>query len=164
MRRHMRHASILALATIAFGCGSRSPNVVVRPAPVAATATMSTPAPAGGSCQSTISVGVVRTRAGCEIDERVSGQTAVLSHACGDGPASASFADATFQGGVTGGELDIAIETIFQFTDGCTWRTKQRIQGMLGGGPLAYTYEEQPDPGQRGCAQGCLAQAQVTVY
>lgn len=159
MTRTLLSVSLVILA----GCGSRSPNVVVGPAPVSTAAPVAGAVP-GGTCQSTIAVGVVRTRPGCEIDERVSGQTTVLSHACGDGPASASFADAVFEGGVTNGELDVAIETTFRFTDGCTWRTKQRIQGMLGAGPLAYTYEEQPDPGQRGCAQGCLAEAQVTVY
>ncbi|MCB9591212.1 MAG: hypothetical protein H6719_00655 [Sandaracinaceae bacterium] len=157
----MRLLHVAALALLVFGCGSRrAPNVVVTPAQ---TSVVVAPA-GGGSCQSTLAVGPVRTRPGCTIDERVSGQTTALSHACGDGPAAASFADARFEGGVTNGQLDIAIETAFDFSDGCRWRTKQRIQGTLASGQLAYTYEEQPDPGQRGCAQGCLANAEVQVY
>lgn len=114
-------------------------------------------------CQSALSVGVVQVRAGCQIDERVSGQTAMLQHACGDGLASVAFADAVFEGTVRARELDVATETVFEFSDGCTWRTKQRIHGSLATGALAYRYEEQPDPGQRGCAVGCVADAQVTV-
>lgn len=153
----LRRALPLALALVALGCGARrAANVVIAPTPVVGTA--------ASGCQRTLEVGVVRTRAGCEIDERVSGQTTVLTYGCGDGPASASFADATFTGGVTNGALDVAIETAFQFTDGCTWRTKQRIQGVLASGQLQYSYEEQPDPGQQGCAAGCLADAPVRVY
>lgn len=149
--------AVAILALLAAGCGGsrRAADVAITPTPVVGTAV--------SGCQMTLEVGVVRTRPGCEIDERVSGQTAVLSYGCGDGPASASFADATFTGAVTNGSLDVAIETAFQFTDGCTWRTKQRIQGVLASGGLQYTYEEQPDPGQQGCAAGCLADAPVRV-
>ena len=163
-----------ACLAVVAACGSRHrTNVVVTPAPattpvggVVASGVVGGGVASGGAttCQNQIEVGVVHTRAGCQIDERVSAQRTILTHSCGDGPASAAFADAVFEGGVSGGQLDISIETVFQFTDGCTWRTKQRISGFMSGGALSYHYEEQPDPGQRGCARGCLADAQVQVY
>ena len=155
-------ATLLGLTISLAACGSpRRPNVVVTPAPSVAPSASAAVGPSG--CRTQIVVGVVETRAGCEIDERVSGQGATVTHNCGDGPASASFADARFEGDVSGGQLDMSIETTFQFTDGCTWRTKQRIFGLMSSGELSYSYEEQPDPGQQGCARGCLAQARVRV-
>ena len=65
---------IFALALLALGCASRrpAPNVVVTPAPVTGAPPPAQATPAG-ACTSTLSVGSVRTRAGCQIDERVSG-------------------------------------------------------------------------------------------
>jgi len=155
----------IVLVSLCAACGSprRQTVVTTAVAPPAAGPVSDTTHP-GSRCESQLSVGPVQTRPGCQIDERVSQQTTTLSHPCsGDGPASAAFADAVFEGGVNGGELDIAIETVFDFSDGCRWRTKQRIQGPLGAGALSYSYEEQPEPGQRGCAEGCVASATAQV-
>jgi len=161
--RALRHSGLVLVFFVVVGCGGRrASNVVVTPVQTAPSASVAVAGPQ--QCQTTLAVGVVQTRAGCQIDERVSGQTAVLSHACGDGPASVGFADAMFQGNVVGGVLDVSIETEFDFTDGCHWRTKQRIEGTLASGALQYGYEERPDPGQSGCARGCLANAQVRAY
>lgn len=149
------------LGVLAIGCGGRTEvagrarPVVVAPAPATTTSSMSV-----NECQITLSVARVQTRAGCTIDERVSGQSAVLTYPCDGGPATAAFGASVFTGSVTGGEVDVSIETHFPFSDGCQWRSKQRIAGRLGG-PLAYTYEEMPEPGQGRCAAGCTASASV---
>ena len=114
-------------------------------------------------CTATLAVDAVQTRAGCTIDERVSGRQATLQYGCGDGPATAAFGESVFQGAVSQGVLDLSIETIFDFTDGCRWRSKQRIAGPIGGGALRYEYDEQPDPGQTGCAAGCSADGAVQL-
>jgi len=158
--------SLLCALALCAACGSpRRQTVATTPISTPATATVAVAPGPGAQCQSQLEVGRVQTRPGCQIDERVSQQTTVLTHPCGgDGPASATFADAVFQGNVNAGELDVSIETFFDFSDGCRWRTKQRLQGTLASGQLAYSYEEQPTAGQRGCAQGCFASATARVY
>lgn len=137
--------------------GSRPPVVVtqVRGSGGATTSTLST-----NECQLTLSVGRIQARAGCQIDERVSGQTAVMTYPCDGGAATAAFGTSVFTGSVVGGEVDVAIETTFPFSDGCQWRSKQRIAGTLGA-PLVYTYDESPEPGQGRCAPGCTASGSV---
>lgn len=157
----LRFAPILLASLLALACGGRRQRVHVTPLPVT-TANVEVAAPQTG-CQVTLAVGAVETRAGCTIDERVSGQSAILNYDCAGGPASVDFGGSYFQGNVAGDEVDVSIETTFPFSDGCQWRSKQRISGILGTGVLAYTYEERPDPGQAGCSNGCLAEAAVSV-
>lgn len=116
-----------------------------------------------GQCTANLAVGVVNAPGTCTIDERVSGQSAVLVYPCAGGAAQAAFGESVFTGSVTGNVVDLSIETTFPFSDGCQWRSKQRITGTLGG-PLAYSYEEQPEPGQSGCTNGCTASATVQTY
>ncbi len=123
------------------------------PPPVVATA-----------CGATLAVAAVQTRAGCQIDERVSAQSTTVAFPCGGGPAQAAFADAAFGGSVTAeGAVELSLRTTFRFTDGCEWETKQEIRGALSSGALAYTYVERPLPGQQRCARGCEAAASVRV-
>jgi hypothetical protein len=119
---------------------------------------------ASGTCGATLRVYDVRVRAGCTIDERVTGAPGILSYPCGGGPATASFGASVFAGAVSpAGDVDLSIRTGFDFSDGCHWETKQYLRGNLNSGALAYEYREEPDDGQRGCAGACVATASVTV-
>ncbi len=133
--------------------------------PVSAGVAYSAPAPVvAGSCGATLAVSPVQTRPGCEIDERVSAQSAAVSFPCGGGPAQAAFSDAVFGGTVSAdGTVDLSIRTTFAYRDGCQWETKQEIRGALSSGTLSYAYFERPLEGQRGCARGCEAAATVRV-
>ncbi|MFO0652005.1 MAG: hypothetical protein U0326_37645 [Polyangiales bacterium] len=140
------------------------------PAHVTATATSapvaySAPPPVvAAGCSATIAVAPVHTRAGCEIDERVSAQSTTVTFPCGGGPAQATFSDAAFGGSVTAeGAVELSLRTTFDFRDGCHWETKQEIRGVLASGALEYTYVERPLPGQQRCARGCEAAASVRV-
>ncbi len=117
-----------------------------------------------GTCGATLTVYDVRVRAGCTIDERVSGTPGVLTYPCGGGPATATFGASVFTGAVTAtGDVDLSIRTGFDFTDGCHWQTKQYLRGNVNSGALSYEYREEPDEGQVGCAGACVANASVTV-
>lgn len=119
---------------------------------------------ASSTCGATLRVYDVRVRAGCTIDERVSGAPGVLSYPCEGGAATATFGASVFAGAVSpAGDVDLSIRTGFDFTDGCHWETKQYLRGNLNSGALAYEYREEPDEGQRGCAGACIANASVTV-
>lgn len=133
--------------------------------PVSAGVAYSAPAPVvAGSCSATLAVSPVQTRPGCEIDERVSAQSATVSFPCAGGPAQAAFSDAVFGGTVSAdGTVDLSIRTTFAYRDGCQWETKQEIRGALASGTLSYAYFERPLEGQRGCARGCEAAATVRV-
>jgi hypothetical protein len=164
-----RFVSLALVALAAVACASRTevaspPPAASRAVAGAASATAPAGAPAtsaGAQCRLSLSVGPVQVRPGCTIDQRVGGRTAELVYPCDGGAARVTFGDTTFVGHVANGEVDVSTETTFPFSDGCRWRTKQRIAGALGGGPLQYTYEERPDPGQSGCAAGCDATAIV---
>ena len=120
--------------------------------------------PPSGTCGATLRVYDVRVRAGCTIDERVTGAPGILSYPCGGGPATATFGASVFTGAVSAaGDVDLSIRTGFDFTDGCHWETKQYLRGNVNSGALAYEYREEPDDGQRGCAGACIANASVTV-
>ena len=133
--------------------------------PVSAGVAYSAPAPVvAGACGATLAVSPVQTRPGCEIDERVSAQSATVSFPCAGGPAQAAFSDAVFGGTVSAdGTVDLSIRTTFAYRDGCQWETKQEIRGALSSGALSYAYFERPLEGQRGCARGCEAAASVRV-
>lgn len=116
-------------------------------------------------CTAELEVHSVTVRRGCTIDERVTQAPGRLEMPCrGAGPPRATFGTSVFEGAVTAsGEIDVGIETGFDFTDGCHWRTKQRIRGRVGDSSWSYEYREEPDAGQRGCAAACIASAEVRV-
>lgn len=119
---------------------------------------------ASETCGATLRVIDVRVRAGCTIDERVSGTPGILTYPCGGGPATATFGASVFGGAVSpAGDVDLSIRTGFGFTDGCHWETKQYLRGNVNSGALAYEYREEPDEDQVGCASACVASASVTV-
>ena len=122
------------------------------------------PVQQGSECGAMLVVYDVQVRATCQIDERVTRAPGRLTYPCGGGPAVAWFADSAFAGTVdAAGNVAIEIQTGFDFSDGCRWTTKQQIQGNLGQGALRYSYREEPNEGQRGCANACLASATVRV-
>ena len=175
MRTRLSLVSVIALFTLTAppGC-SRRAVIVEERVPVATsggTAVVVVPAggpvasgASGGTCGASLSVYDVSVRSGCVIDERVTGAPGYLSYPCGGGPASASFGASVFSGTVgPAGDVLLEIATGFPFSDGCYWQTKQFIRGNLGSGVLGYEYREEPDPGQRGCADACLGTAYVRV-
>jgi len=110
-----------------------------------------------------LSVGAVKpTPASCWIDQQVANQTATLEWACDSGEATASF-EVLFVGTVRAGVVALEATTIFPWSDGCTWQSRQRIDGALASGSLTYSYSEEPVEGS-GCAPAyCKATAQVLV-
>jgi hypothetical protein len=147
---------VVLLAALSIGCRRRAVAggaVIVGAPPVSGDA----------QCTANLAVGVVNAPSTCTIDERVSGQSALLVYPCTGGAAEAAFGQSVFRGSVQNNIVDISIETSFPFSDGCQWRSKQHITGQLGQA-LQYTYEEQPEPGQSGCTNGCLANATVQTY
>lgn len=116
-------------------------------------------------CTARLVVHSVSVRRGCTIDERVTQAPGQLTMPCrGAGPVRATFGASVFAGEVNAsGEIDLAIETGFDFTDGCHWTTKQRIRGRVGESAWSYEYREEADPGQSRCAAGCVASAEVRV-
>lgn len=116
-----------------------------------------------GKCGAVLTVTEVRAPDGCSIDERVSKRSARLIYPCAGGAARAAFGDAVFTGTFSSeGEIDISLDTTFEFSDGCTWSSVQRIAGTKGT-RLAYHYREAPLEGERGCAAGCEAEGHVQL-
>ena len=126
--------------------------------------TIAQPPPPGATCSAMLVVYDVQVRSGCRIDERVTAAPARLTYPCAGGRASASFGGSRFDWTVSGtGDVDIQIQTGFDFSDGCHWTTKQEITGSLHTGALSYAYREEPDRGQHGCAGACVASASVRI-
>lgn len=116
-----------------------------------------------GGCRVTLRVGSVKPApASCWIDQKVANQTAPLEWDCTSGEAVARFA-VPFVGRVTAGAVTLVATTEFHWSDGCTWQSRQQIEGVLATGALSYGYAEQPIVGT-GCAPAyCKATASVLV-
>jgi hypothetical protein len=61
------------------------------------------------------------------------------------------------------GRVDIGGTTSYQWADGCTWKSEQRIVGKLSSGRLDYTYREGPVSGTGCMSSHCVASAKVIV-
>lgn len=118
---------------------------------------------AGTACTLRLQVRQTRGAEGCFIDERVTRAPGELRYPCGDGEASAIFGPSVFAGRVTNGVAALRLSTGFHFSDGCDWRTDQRIDGPISAATFTYQYRESPAPGQRGCARPCAAEATVFI-
>ncbi|MEE2828119.1 MAG: hypothetical protein VX498_02940 [Myxococcota bacterium] len=79
------------------------------------------------------------------------------------GEAFATFGNHEFSGLVTGDTVSLVATTEFDWSDGCRWKTEQRITGLLHGPPLAFFYQEAPLPGQRNCSNPCTATGIVSA-
>ena len=124
------------------------------------------PPPTGAEPICTKRLVVARTEgaAGCFIDERVTRVPGALRYPCtGNGWAKASFGNALFLGRIESGQVDLVLNTEFDFSDGCVWTTDQRLRGAISDDALAYTYSERPRPGQRGCSSSCRAHARARL-
>jgi hypothetical protein len=122
------------------------------------------PEPKTGTCTATLKVVPLgRSGASCHIAEEVAGQNGTLTYPCAGGRAEATFGSYVFQGFITDGKIDLLLSTSFDFTDGCKWRSRQRVQGSVASGELGLDYEEAPEPGQKSCASACTAGARVKV-
>ena len=116
-------------------------------------------------CVSTVKMAaetVHRARPECWVDEKVSKNAGVLRYPCGGGPATLSFGTWRFVGTVTDGRIDVALSSRFDWQDGCTWQSNQRISGALRSRELSYEYSEHPISGS-GCFRPCGASATVRV-
>lgn len=124
------------------------------------------PAPSGAERMCTKRLVVTRTTGaeGCFIDERVTRVRGVLRYACdGTGPATATFAEAVFRGRIEGGQVDVLLNTDFNFSDGCVWTTEQHLRGAISNEALDYSYAERPREGQQGCSASCRAHARARI-
>lgn len=106
---------------------------------------------------------VTKSHLGCQLIEHVSGQSVSFAFPREGEPAQVSFANDLFLGTLKDGVLDISYHGSFEWSDGCTWKTIQRIYGTLASATLYYTYFESPLPKQSGCASSCSGAAEVRV-
>ncbi len=115
-------------------------------------------------CSATLSVGTVNMTPGCWIDQKVSDQTVVLAWACDGGAAEANFG-VPFVGTVdeSTGSVSLTATTTFPWCDGCTWQSKQTIEGTLQSGALEYAYSEMHIQGTNCAPEICHGWAVVSV-
>lgn len=124
------------------------------------------PPPTGAEAICTKRIVVARTEGaeGCFIDERVTQTPGVVRYPCGGtGWAKATFGHALFLGHVESGQVDLVLNTEFDFSDGCVWTTEQHLRGAIDGDALEYSYAERPRPNQRGCSTSCSAHARANI-
>jgi len=99
----------------------------------------------------------------CFVDVAVKlGEAGALTFFCQGGHASANFGHGEFLGNYTGKTFDVCIGTTFSYSDGCTWKSAQRITGDPASGHLAFSYEEAP-VGGTSCASPCSATGVITL-
>ena len=113
-------------------------------------------------CPVSLEVTSVATGGGCWIDAPPKGATASAAFLCGGGPIAFTLGKHGFSGTVEGGMLNATATSTFEFSDGCSWVTTQRVSGSLASGKLAYGYSERVAKG-RGCASACTASGIVAV-
>ncbi len=98
----------------------------------------------------------------CWVDSPLKeGQPGELEFACGDGAAKLSFPSGVFTGTNKSCNLDLGLTTQFDFVDGCTWESDQKIVGHMEG-QLTYSYSEKPIVGTQ-CASPCTVDAQLSL-
>lgn len=151
-----------------LACGSQPasppappPTVVLEPGasgPVLARAMDPT---AARSCTVRLHVGLVTgPSAGCQFVDTPSKQRGALHYACGDGDATATIGNLTFDGRVEHERVHLEARREFDWGDGCHWQNVQVIEGSLSGSVLEYSYREQPLTGDH-CAPSCLGGSPV---
>lgn len=158
--------ALWAVALIACSPAERLPPVIVvdAPAPAPALVVAAPSSRTDDTCAAVIEVQqVAANRPTCFVDARVRNEAGELRFPCEGGDAEARFAGAHFLGRASGDEVDVTLQTTFDFEDGCRWVSEQRIRGSLSANELDYTYTEAPAPGQSGCTSPCAARAKVAV-
>ncbi len=104
----------------------------------------------------------------CFVDTVIhTGDNGTVSYACNGSSSNWAVADfgpnTEFVGAVHDGTVvDLCTGTTFQFSDGCTWASAQRITGDVSSGTLSFTYEEQPIAGSN-CLSPCSASGTLAV-
>ncbi len=73
-----------------------------------------------------------------------------------------AFDRGAFVASFDGTMLDACTSSQFPFSDGCTWRSLQRIEGTIRDG-LTFTYSETHIEGQNCSPSSCRASATLTV-
>ena len=151
----------VALLTLAVALGAAAAHAEVRELPPHLPAF---PPPTGAEriCQKRLVVVRTEGAEGCFIDERVTQTLGTLRYPCdGNGWAKAAFGQAMFIGRLDGGNLDLVLNTEFDYSDGCQWTTDQRLRGALSSPGLDDSYAERPRAGQQHCANSCRARARA---
>ncbi len=100
----------------------------------------------------------------CFLDLKLApGTNGALTVFC-DGGYSAAFlgSGAMFEGNFQNGVVEVCRSTTFDYSDGCTWASAQRIQGNVASGTLTFEYAEAPIKGTH-CASPCTASGVVAV-
>ncbi|MBX3193434.1 MAG: hypothetical protein KF819_41010 [Labilithrix sp.] len=130
------------------------------------------PEATGATCTKTVVVTSLASQPGCFTDTVVAvGQRGTLRYPCdGEGPASLGFSSKThgskqFDGGGSKRAVDVCTGTEFDFSDGCTWTSAQRVSGSIERGTLQFAYGEAPKAGQesKACASACTARGTLRV-
>ncbi len=110
----------------------------------------------GNSCTVKLTVSkVTPSSLSCFVDVVIKEQMkGMLQYPCaGTGGATIAFGSNLFKGTINGCQVDTTHNTQFVWSDGCTWRSTQKIGGLLSKRTLAYTYSEKPLAGQSNCAR-----------
>jgi hypothetical protein len=160
----------------AFGCAfgvcallackpATTPEITVVPelmAPAAAVAPSDAGTPKAPRCTFALQAGAVQKLPSCMVDEKVGEKSATLTVPCeGDGAARAEFGASVFKGAVINGGVLLELESEYDWEDGCTWHTSQRIQGRLDQPDWTYAYREKVISG-KDCGGSCVATAKIT--
>ena len=102
----------------------------------------------------------------CFVDVRVrAGDVGTLVWDClsDAGRAQVNFQNTIFEGNAAAPSVAVCNGTSFPWSDGCFWRSAQRIEGAVApGAVLTFSYVERPDEGA-GCASPCSATGHVRV-
>ena len=128
-----RRAALLAL-TLAVTLGAAAARAEIRELRARLPAL---PPPTGAEriCEKRMLVPRTEGAESCFIDERVTQAPGVLRYPCeGSGWVKAVFGQAMFLGRLDGGNVDLVLNTEFDYRDGCTWTTNQHLRGALPAG------------------------------
>jgi hypothetical protein len=176
--RRVTIARIAALAALAGACTRQGPAVVA-PVEVAdigdggpAVPLVITAAPPmvrdHDRCTARLRSSIIKTNAGCTLDERISHGNGTLLYPCiGDGPVEAIFAEHRFTGKISESTVALLLGTELDWEDGCHWETKQTLLGdwKRDGkkrAKLAWSYSEAAVSGT-GCFGSCTATADIEI-
>ena len=117
-----------------------------------------------GCSASLVAEAITASSPGCYVDVQVTtGEMGTVAYACDGGAALVTFGTNELPGVVVDGQLQVCFGTTFPFSDGCLWQSAQNIVGSLSSGMLAYSYVEEPAPGQMNCASPCTAKGTIVV-
>ena len=182
----MRLAELALVVLVACGGSSDVTVVEVPPAPLPApapTQTAALPAPAQtvgrvpsdaecagspvrfvGGCRQVARVRMRELRmssSSCYVDTLVHAGDEGQVLECPDGGVIA-FGNVQFAGAASGRRYDLCSGSTFRWSDGCTWRSVQRIRGDLATG-LVFHYAEGMMDGTGCASSSCTATAEIQV-